>query len=257
MRKSGVLMHITSLASRGGVGTLGQAAYDFVDFVKSAGMNIWQMLPVGPTGYAASPYQSASTYAGNPLMIDFDLMTRDGLLPEGAYEPLARLPYVDFEAVKQQNTRLLRRAYAFSGERLAGQLLEFEKEHAWVRSFAFFCALKDHFGGVSWMDWPDRAIRLREAEAVERYSAMLSDEIEYHIFAQYVFFSQWNRLHDYARAAGIELMGDMPIYVAEDSADVWLNPDLFELDEDVRPIRIAGVPPDYFQKDGQRWGNPL
>ncbi len=257
MRKSGVLMHITSLASRGGVGTLGQAAYDFVDFVKSAGMNIWQMLPVGPTGYAASPYQSASTYAGNPLMIDFDLMTQDGLLPEGAYEPLPHLPRVDFDAVTRQNTALLKKAYACSGEKLTDTLAVFEKEHSWVRPFALFRALKEHFGGVSWMDWPDSSIRLREAEAIEKYSRLLAEEIEYHIFVQYVFFSQWNRLHDYARDAGIELMGDMPIYVAEDSADVWLNPDLFELDEDVRPIRIAGVPPDYFQKDGQRWGNPL
>ena len=257
MKKSGVLMHITSLPSRGGVGTLGKAAYDFVDFVHSSGMNIWQMLPVGPTGYAESPYQSASTYAGNPLMIDFDLMIQDGLLPEGAYEPLPILNEVDFAAVKEQNTRLLKQAFAYSRERIASELSAFKAEKAWVHDFALFYAIKEHFELVSWMEWPDEDIRHRRPKAIEKYEAMLSDSIAYYVFCQYVFFSQWNRLHDYAREKGVELMGDMPIYVAEDSSDVWLNPELFELDDDVRPIRIAGVPPDYFQKDGQRWGNPL
>ncbi|MBP3653784.1 MAG: 4-alpha-glucanotransferase, partial [Clostridia bacterium] len=257
MRKSGVLMHITSLPSRGGVGTLGKAAYDFVDFVKDSGMNIWQMLPVGPTGYAESPYQSASTYAGNPLMIDFDLMIADGLLPEGAYEPLPILPNVDFEAVKQQSTALLRQAFAYSREKLAEELAIFEAKHSWVRDYALFYAIKEKFNFASWMTWPDEDIRHRKSEALAKYAEELADSVEYYIFGQYVFFSQWERLHDYARANGVELMGDMPIYVSEDSSDVWLNPDMFELDEDVRPIRIAGVPPDYFQKDGQRWGNPL
>ena len=257
MRKSGVLMHITSLPSRGGVGTLGQAACDFVDFVRDSGMNIWQMLPVGPTGYAESPYQSASTYAGNPLMIDFDLMTADGLLPEGAYEPLPILDEVDFEAVKAQNIALLHQAYEYAKDGLADALKEFEQTHPWVRDYALFSALKEHFGFISWMEWPDQEIRHRKAAALKKYSELLADSVEFYVFGQYVFFSQWNRLHDYARARGVQLMGDMPIYVAEDSADVWLNPDMFELDDDVRPIRIAGVPPDYFQKDGQRWGNPL
>ena len=257
MRKSGVLMHITSLPSRGGVGTLGKAAYDFIDFVKDSGMNIWQMLPVGPTGYAESPYQSASTYAGNPLMIDFELMIADGLLPEGAYEPLPIQEKVDFEAVKQQNSALLKQAFEYSRKKTAEALAEFEKSHAWVRDYALFYAIKEHFGFASWMTWPDEDIRHRRSEALAKYAEELSDSVEYYIFGQYVFFSQWERLHAYARANGVELMGDMPIYVAEDSSDVWLNPDMFELDEDVRPIRIAGVPPDYFQKDGQRWGNPL
>ena len=257
MRKSGVLMHITSLPSRGGVGTLGKAAYDFVDFVKDSGMNIWQMLPVGPTGYAESPYQSASTYAGNPLMIDFDLMVEDGLLPAGVYVPLPIVEKVDFEAVKQQKSALLKQAYAYCHEKIAPELAAFEARHAWVRDYALFYAIKEHFGFASWMTWPDEDIRHRKSEALKKYSEALSASVEYYIFGQYVFFSQWERLHAYAREKGVELMGDMPIYVAEDSSDVWLNPDMFELDEDVRPIRIAGVPPDYFQKDGQRWGNPL
>ena len=257
MRKSGVLMHVTSLPSNGGVGTLGQAAYDFVDFVRDSGMNIWQMLPVGPTGYAESPYQSASTFAGNPLMIDFELMTQEGLLPEGAYQPLPILDQVDFAAVKEQNGALLRKAYAHAGAQLEEELRAFELKKPWVRDFALFSAIKEKFGFVSWMDWPDEALRHRRPEAIEAAAAELSDGVNFYIFCQYIFFDQWQRLHDYARARGVELMGDMPIYVAEDSADVWLNPDLFELDDDVRPIRIAGVPPDYFQRDGQRWGNPL
>ncbi len=257
MRQSGILLHITSLPSRGGIGTLGQAAYDFIDFVKASGMSIWQMLPIGPTGYAESPYQSASTYAGNPLMIDFDMLEAEGVLPAGSYQPLDILPNVDFEAVKAQKTALLRKAFETSFESLSAEIAEFERGHAWVRDYALFRAIKAHFGEVSWMEWPDGDIRLRKPKAVAKYEKALAGDIDYYIFEQYLFFDQWTRLHDYARMNGIRLMGDMPIYVAEDSADVWLNPDMFELDEDCRPIRIAGVPPDYFQKDGQRWGNPL
>ena len=257
MRRSGVLLHITSLPSPGGIGTLGQAAYDFVDFVKSAGMQIWQMLPVGPTGYAESPYQSASTYAGNPLMIDLPALEQDGLLPAGSYEPLPIQPVIDFEAVKAQKRALLGLAYETSAEKLADELTAFTASHAWVSDFALFYAIKEHFGYQSWMVWPDEDIRLRKPESVRKYSELLKDRVSYYIFEQYLFFRQWDALHAYAKAQGIELMGDMPIYVAEDSADVWMNPDLFELDEDCKPIRIAGVPPDRFQADGQRWGNPL
>ena len=257
MRQSGVLMHITSLPSRGGIGTLGQAAYDFIDFVKNSGMSIWQMLPIGPTGYAESPYQSVSTYAGNPLMIDFDMLEAEGLLPPGSYEPLEALVNVDFEAVKAQKTSLLRKAFETSFDSLSEEIEAFEVSHPWVRDYGLFRAIKASFKDVSWMEWPDQAIRLRKPDAVKRYEKELSREVDYYIFEQYLFFDQWQRLHDYARAKGVQLMGDLPIYVAEDSADVWMNPDMFELDEDCKPIRIAGVPPDYFQKDGQRWGNPL
>ncbi len=257
MRQSGVLLHITSLPSRGGIGTLGQAAYDFIDFVKDAGMSVWQMLPIGPTGYAESPYQSASTYAGNPLMIDLDMLEAEGILPAGCYEPLPHLDDVDFEAVKAQKSKLLRLAFEASFDSLSDEIAEFEAAHPWVRDYGLFRAVKASFGEISWMEWPDQAIRLRKPDAVAKYEKKLADEVNYYIFEQYLFFDQWARLHDYARARGIQLMGDMPIYVAEDSADVWLNPDMFELDEDCKPIRIAGVPPDYFQKDGQRWGNPL
>ena len=257
MRQSGVLLHITSLPSRGGIGTLGQAAYAFVDFIKASGMNLWQVLPIGPTGYAESPYQSVSTFAGNALMIDFDLMESEGLLPAGSYVPLPNGEQVDFEAVKDQKSRLLRAAFEHSFESLADEISAFVEDHAWVRDYALFRAIKAHFGDISWMEWPDQDIRLRRPEAIERYRQALASDIDYYIFEQYVFFDQWTRLHDYARMNGVRIMGDMPIYVAEDSSDVWLNPELFELDEDCKPIRIAGVPPDYFQADGQRWGNPL
>ncbi len=257
MRQSGVLLHITSLPSRGGIGTLGQAAYDFIDFVKASGMSIWQMLPIGPTGYAESPYQSVSTYAGNPLMIDFDMLEAEGLLPAGSYHPLPHLDDVDFEAVKVQKTALLRQAFEHSFHNLADEIAEFEAGHPWVRDYGLFRAIKASFKDISWMEWPDRDIRLRVPGAVKKYEKKLAKEVNYYIFEQYLFFDQWTRLHDYARAKGVQLMGDLPIYVAEDSADVWMNPDMFELDEDCKPIRIAGVPPDYFQKDGQRWGNPL
>ena len=190
MRKSGVLLHITSLPSPGGIGTLGQTAYDFVDFVKAAGMNLWQVLPVGPTGYAESPYQSASTYAGNPLMIDFERLEADGILPEGVYEPLPNADKVDFEAVKAQKSRLLKLAFDHSRESLANEIDAFAKTHEWVRDYALFYAIKEHFNLVSWMVWPDQDIRLRKPEAIEKYSELLKDRIDYYIFEQYLFFRQ-------------------------------------------------------------------
>ena len=252
MRKSGVLLHITSLPSPGGIGTLGQAAYDFVDFVKASGMNIWQVLPLGPTGYAESPYQSTSTFAGNPLLIDIEMLEQAGILPAGSYEPLPWSEKVDFEAVKAQKSELLRKAFEASFDNMKDKIAAFEAGRPWVRGYALFRAIKAHFGEISWMEWPDKDLRLRMPMTMRKYSTELAREIDYYIFEQYLFFDQWAKLHAYARENGVQLMGDMPIYVAEDSADVWLNPELFELDDDCKPIRIAGVPPDYFQADGQR-----
>ncbi|MGX8705428.1 MAG: 4-alpha-glucanotransferase, partial [bacterium] len=165
MRDSGVLLHITSLPSRGGIGTLGQAAYDFIDFVKASGMTIWQVLPIGPTGYAESPYQSVSTFAGNPLMIDFDLLEAEGLLPEGSYEPLDWVENVDFEAVKAQKSELLRKAFDHSFDKLKGEFDAFVAAHPWAKGYGLFRAIKAKFDQVSWMDWPDNDIRLRKPEA--------------------------------------------------------------------------------------------
>jgi 4-alpha-glucanotransferase len=257
MRQSGVLLHVTSLPSDGGIGTLGSAAYEFVDFIKDSGMSIWQMLPLGPTGYAESPYQSCSTFAGNQLVIDFKMLEEDGLLPKGAYEPLEILPNVDFEAVKAQHRRLMKLSFDLSFDKLQNEIWEFEKKQSWVSDYGLFRAIKAKFYENSWMEWPDQKIRLRDPETVEKYKAELKDEINFYIYEQFLFFKQWNKLHEYAKSKGVQLMGDMPIYVSEDSADVWLNPEMFELDEECRPVRVAGVPPDYFSADGQRWGNPL
>ena len=257
MRQSGVLLHITSLPSNGGIGTLGRAAYDFVDFIKDSGMTIWQMLPLGPTGYAESPYQSCSTFAGNQLVIDFEMLEADGLLPEGAYKPLEIKQSVDFEAVKEQHRRLMKLSFESSYQKLLPQIQEFEKSHPWARDYGLFRAIKSCFDEISWMEWPDQSARLRKPKAIEKYKKELADEIDFYVYEQYLFFSQWSKLHEYAKSKGVMLMGDLPIYVAEDSADVWLNPQMFELDEECRPVRVAGVPPDYFSEVGQRWGNPL
>lgn len=256
MRKSGVLLHITSLPSRGGIGTMGASAREFIDFAADAGLNIWQMLPVGCVDPEGSPYKCTSIYAGNELLIDFEEMEADDLLPKGAYAPLPNTDRIDFAAVRAQNASLLRMARAYSHDRIRDDLSRFAEENTWVRDYALFRALQDHFHGESWMNWPE-GIRRRQPDEVERYTALLRDAMEDYIFCQYVFFLQWDRLHAYAKAKSIALMGDMPIYVSDESCDVWLNPELFELDDDLRPIRIAGVPPDAFQPAGQLWGNPL
>lgn len=254
MRESGILLHITSLPQAGGVGTLGQAAYNFVDFLHRSGMTIWQVLPVGPTGYGESPYQSASTFAGNPLLIDLTLLEQQGLLPTGAFQPLPDSNQVDFDAVRAQKDALLRQAFLTGGSVFDAQ--SFVRSQPWAADYGLFMALKHHFGNKSWMEWPDD-VRLRRPEALAHWRRELQSEIAYQIFVQQVFYQQWHALRQHANSQGVKLLGDMPIYVAEDSADAWANPDIFQLDADRRPIKVAGVPPDYFSADGQLWGNPL
>ncbi len=254
MRESGVLLHITSLPSPGGIGTMGKAAYDFVDFAAESGLNIWQVLPVGPVGYGESPYQSVSTYAGNPLLIDLPMLEEEGILPKGSYQPLPDKDKVDFDAVRLEKEKALRSAFRASYDKVDVQ--GFVKENPWVEEYAMFMALKMHFGGGPWKDWP-KELRLRDSKTLEKYKAMLSEEIRYYTFVQCLFFRQWFALRSYANEKGIQLFGDMPIYVAEDSADMWANPEVFQLDEERRPLKVAGVPPDYFSADGQLWGNPL
>ena len=256
MRQGGVLLHITSLPSRGGIGTLGAEAYAFVDFLRKSGMRIWQVLPVGPTGYGESPYQSASSFAGNPLLIDIPSLAEEGLLApeEAASMPQPENPErVDFDVVRSAKDALLRKAYS----RFSGSLDAFRKENPWVEDYAMFAALKRHFHGVSWMAWPDESVRMRDGAALARYGALLRQEIEYEIFVQMLFRRQWTALKKYANEQGIRIFGDMPIYSAEDSCDVWTHPDCFQLDARLHPVRVAGVPPDYFSEDGQLWGNPL
>ena len=260
MGKRGVLMHITSLPSPYGIGTMGRAAYAFADFVADSGMSVWQVLPIGPTGYGDSPYQAFSTFAGNPNLIDLDLLLKEKILME---EDLAGLDFgadpanVDYGKVIVSHDAALRRAFARSGSSLAEAVEAFSKENPWLADYALFMAVKAHFGGVSWQEWPDEAIRMREPAAMEHYRALLHAEIAYIDFAQYLFFKQWHALKTYANAHGVKLLGDLPIYVAPDSADLWANPELFLVDVARRPSFVAGVPPDYFSEEGQLWGNPL
>ena len=259
MKSSGILMHISSLPSPGGIGSLGQEAYDFADFLQASGMRIWQVLPIGPTGYGESPYQSSSVFAGNPLLISCERLRQEGLLSfdDGEACHPEREDQVPFDAVRESKDRLLRKCFAQSRENLQPQVDLFVKENPWVRDFALFTAVKARFGGVMWTQWPDAEIRFRKPEAVKRYENELREEIAYHIFCQFLFRRQWFALKKYCNQKGIRLFGDMPIYVAEDSADTWTHPEIFQLDRNRIPRRVAGVPPDYFSEDGQLWGNPL
>ena len=260
-RSSGIILPIYALPSPYGIGTLGQAAYDFVDFLADAGQTWWQMLPVGPTSFGDSPYQSPSTFAGNPYLIDLDRLIADGLLAQDEVDAVnwgddpAR---VDYGRLFKERGILLRSAYRRGWERDAASVEAFVQDSAaWLDDYALFMAIKRHFGMESWIAWPDEAIRLRGPEALAHYRALLADEVRFNEYVQFLFFKQWGELLGYAHGKGIKLIGDMPIYVALDSADVWAYPTGFLLDGRNLPIEVAGVPPDSFTGDGQLWGNPL
>jgi 4-alpha-glucanotransferase len=258
MRQSGILLSVTSLPSPYGIGTLGLAAYSFVDFLAAAGQSIWQILPLGVTGAGNSPYHSLSAFAGNPLLIDLEELVKIGLLRR---EEIEDLPWgddpeqVDYEAVTQGREIVL--TLAFQRFSPTEEYRDFcRREDFWLTDYALFQALKKRFGGVSWLDWPED-IRSRQSLSLEHWKTALCQTMDYHRFVQFLFFSQWERLHSYAREKGVSLWGDVPIYVPLDSVDVWANPHLFQLEGDGRPAWVAGVPPDYFSPDGQLWGNPL
>lgn len=262
MRASGILMHITSLPSPHGIGTLGKQAWDFVDFLQRAGQKYWQILPLGPTGFGDSPYQTDSAFAGNPYLIDLDLLQEDGLLTREEIDA----PFwgddpqqVDYGALYASRRDLLYRAYQRGWERDREAVTAFGSRCAgWLPDYALFTALKRHFGMRSWTEWPDDDVRLRRsAETLARYEDLLRDEVQFCIYRQYLFFRQWDALREHARQAGISIIGDVPIYVPMDSADVWAQSRYFQLDGTRRPTAVAGVPPDYFTADGQLWGNPL
>ena len=258
MRKSGILMHITSLPGPYGVGTLGKCAYEFVDFLKKAGQSCWQLLPLNPTGYGDSPYQSCSSFAGNHYMIDLDLLVEEGLLRPEEIQNIHwndREDTVDFGLLWQNRLNVLRLAYERFDEQ--EQLDAFIQEHTdWLPDFALYMALKDENGGKPWYEWPQEQKR-REFQAMWDACERLADQIRFYSFVQYIFRDQWMRLHAYANEQGIEIIGDVPIYVPLDSVDVWTAPDLFQLDENLNPTAVAGCPPDAFAEDGQLWGNPL
>ena len=254
-------MPISSLPSPHGIGTLGAEARKFVDFLAAAGQSWWQILPVGPTSYGDSPYQSFSAYAGNPYFVDLDLLCEDGLLtPEevNAVNWGGNPAKVDYSAIYNGRFPLLHLAMERGWERNADKVKSFSEENAaWLPDYALFMALKRHFGMKSWTEWPDEDIRLRLPEAVAHYQAELADDIRLFTYIQYLFFRQWEALRAYAHEKGIGIIGDLPIYVAMDSADVWADPRAFQLDERNVPAEVAGVPPDYFTAYGQLWGNPL
>ena len=259
MRRSGILMHISSLPGPGGIGSLGKEAYAFADFLKASGMAVWQVLPLGPTGYGESPYQSSSVFAGNPMLISCAALREAGLVTYDDGEEFTPddPERVDYPAVRESKEKLLRRCFAQSEGKLQKELAAFRRENPWVEDFALFTALKARCGGVMWTKWPDREVRRRQPAALERCRRELDGEIRYHLFCQYLFFRPWFALKRYCNGLGIRLFGDMPIYVAEDSADTWTHPEAFQLDGEGVPKRVAGVPPDFFSADGQLWGNPL
>lgn len=239
---------------------LGQRGLRLCRFPSRSRTKYWQLLPLGPTSYGDSPYQSFSTFAGNPYFIDLDLLAEDGLLDPSDIEKAdwgTQPRYVDYGKIYDARFGVLRKAFQKGYSRDRDAVEAFRKENKWLENYALYMAVKSHFGMKSWLEWPDESIRLRKAGAVERYSRELAEDVAFYAYLQYLFFQQWNTLRDYIHSLDIQIIGDMPIYVAMDSADVWAEPEFFQLGEDLVPTEVSGVPPDYFTADGQLWGNPL
>ena len=257
-RESGILLHISSLPSPYGIGTLGEEAFRFVDFLTAAGQRYWQILPIGPTGFGDSPYQTVSIHAGNPYFIDLDLLIRDGLLCREDLEGLSwgEPGRVDYGLLYRERAGLLRRACERGRQRQAEPFAAFRRENPWVEDYALFMALKARYEMRPWSQW-DSALAEREPEALAQAREELREEIACIAFAQYLFDAQWRRLRAYAQERGLCIVGDLPIYVPMDCVEVWLQPELFQLDAARRPLAVAGCPPDGFNEDGQLWGNPL
>lgn len=260
MRKSGILIHISSLPSPYGIGTLGADAIKFIDFLAVSGQSYWQVLPVSPTGYGDSPYQSFSSYAGNPYFIDLDILCECGLLEKSEYCGInwgKDSEHVDFSLLYENRFTVLRKASERLLQSKDSQFVEFCRNSAfWLDDYALFMALKDSQGGLSWNEW-ESPLRFRAESALSEARETLSSEIEFYKAVQFLFFHQWNELKRHAYEKGISIIGDLPIYVAIDSADVWAAPHLFMLDDKLVPIDVAGCPPDGFSAEGQLWGNPL
>ncbi len=263
MRKSGILLPISSIPSQYGIGSFSKQAYEFIDFMKKAGQKLWQILPLGPTGYGDSPYQSFSTFAGNPYFIDLTTLTQLGYLTEEECNEASfgdNPDYVDYEAIYEARFEVLGKAYTRAiaeGIHKTKEYVEFTENNAyWLNDYALYMAVKNFFDGTSWDQWDDD-IRLREPKTLKQYTQKFQKEIEFYKFLQFMFTTQWKSLKTYANKNGIEIIGDIPIYVAFDSADTWANPELFQLDENRLPIGVSGCPPDAFSTTGQLWGNPL
>lgn len=261
-RASGVLMHITSLPGDLGIGTFGREAYAFVDFLVETDQKFWQILPLTTTSFGDSPYQSFSAVAGNTHLIDFDLLTLEGFISKDDYQNISfgqDPEVVDYAGLFEKRRPVLEKAVKnfLQEERATRMLSDFLQEEKWVTDFAEFMAIKEHFGNKALQEWDDKAIIRREEEALAGYRQKLSEVIKYHEVTQYFFYKQWFELKEYANDKGIQIIGDMPIYVSADSVEVWTMPELFKLDCDKQPLAIAGVPADDFSDDGQLWGNPI
>lgn len=259
-RSSGILMHITSLPGTYGIGTFGKEAYNFIDFLIKAGQKYWQILPLGPTGEGDSPYQSFSSFAGNPYFIDLDILNSDGILDKSVYENIdfgSNAEKVDYNKIFKNKMRVLRIAYENSIEKYDIFINKFREENKlWLEDYALYMALKSKFNLKPWQMW-ESDIKLRKKSAISHYKIELKHEIEYWIFLQYEFFKQWAAVKNYANRNGIKIIGDIPIYAATDSVDTWANSDVFLLDKNKDPILVSGCPPDAFSKTGQLWGNPI
>lgn len=259
MRSSGVLMHISSLPGNTGIGTMGNEAYRFVDFLKKSGQKYWQVLPLCPTGFGDSPYQSFSTFAGNPYFIDFGVLCNEGLLVESDYSQINwgdNPEKTDYTKIFENKFKVLKKAF----EKFPLSDSEYKKfcleNSYWLEDYSLYMALKNENNGKSWTEW-DKQIKTRSKKSVEEAKKRLKNEMNFQKFIQFCFIKQWKNLKEYANKNGILIIGDIPIYVAKDSADVWANPQNFLLDKDCNPTEVAGCPPDAFSKDGQLWGNPL
>lgn len=258
-RESGVLMHITSLPGPYGIGSMGENARRFVDFLKASGQTYWQVLPIGPTGYGDSPYASFSSFAGNPYLIDLDYLKNEGLLTDDELWELNENVdenSVDFARIYSERQKVLEKAFERfdqSDPKYQEFIVEYE---FWLNDYALFMSIKDETDKRSWLEWDD-GYKFRDRETIIAFTEKYYHRIDYHKFVQYTFFSQWESLKQYANNQGIKIMGDLPIYVAEDSVDTWSKPELFLLDKELRPTLVGGVPPDAFTDDGQLWGNPV
>lgn len=259
-RSAGILLSVTSLPGRYGIGCFSKSAYDFVDWLREAGQTCWQILPLGPTSYGDSPYQSFSTFAGNPYFISLEELTEEGVLTKKECQSAdfgKRADDIDYEKIYKNRYPLLHKAYERSRISEDPDYVCFVEENRWwLADYALFMAVKDRFGGVPWTEWAED-IRLRRDYAMDYYRRELYFDIEFQQYLQYKFFSQWKKLKAYANEKGIQIIGDIPIYVAMDSADAWAHPELFQLDERNMPAAVAGCPPDGFSATGQLWGNPL